>query len=378
MARLRLAGLLLAPVLVLASTSAGAVRPKPQASHEKVVAKAVRTLAMDGSRVAYMRSDRRVVVWNVSTGATTAIGGTYPSNGRKFGYGSGEVAIAGRRVALITRFVIGNSQQTQERLYTAKLGGSAHQLGKLTNHWTNPQDGEPDGGLSYGNWIAGAVGSGNTLAVSTWKSDQSVPSNERLSVVTPTGLHTIATGAGAVVAGSADSGHIAVFRSTMAWPADDVRPATTAPTVGIYSSGGALLNEVTLDSSAVDVALSGDELVVLTETIPQPGSLTTTLQVYDWKTGLLVHTWPVAVGHVSPVDRIAVYGQLAAVEGSAKLHLVDLQTGNDVAVGPSSRNGCPAALGPRGLVYALNPSYKGRAKLVFVPMAKVRADVAAG
>ncbi len=97
----------------------------------------------------------------------------------------------------------GNSQQTQERLYTASLGGSAHQLGKLTNHFTNPQDGEPDGGLSDGTWIAGVVGSGKTLAVSTWKSVNSVPSNERLSLVTPTGLHAIATGTGAIVSSSA-------------------------------------------------------------------------------------------------------------------------------------------------------------------------------
>ena len=40
---------------------------------------------------------------------------------RRFGVGSREVAIAGKRVALITRFGTGNSQQTQERLYTAKL-----------------------------------------------------------------------------------------------------------------------------------------------------------------------------------------------------------------------------------------------------------------
>jgi hypothetical protein len=373
MKRLRLVALSLVPALLLFSAQAGAA--KPQANQEKRTAKPIVSLAMDGSRVAYMAAGRKVAVWNVSTGRTTSVKGTYPSRGDKFGYGRGEVAIAGKRVALITRFVTGNSEQTQERLYTATVGGAAHQLGKLTNHLTNPQDGEPDGGLSDGSWIAGVVGSGSVLAVSTWKSNDSVPSNERLSLVTPTGLQTIATGAGAVVAGSADSSHIAVFRSTEAWPADDVSPATTIPTVGVYSSGGTLLNEVTLDTSAVGVALSGDELVVLTETIPQPGSLTTTLQVYDWKTGVLVNTWPVAVGHVPPLDRLAVYGQLAAVEGSSKLHLVDLRTGNDHAIAPSSRIGCPAALGSRGLVYALNPHYNGPGKLVFVPTAKLLAAV---
>ncbi|HEY2740836.1 MAG TPA: hypothetical protein VGI69_01490 [Gaiellaceae bacterium] len=375
MRRLPWIGLLFAPALVLFSAPAGAA--KPQANKEKRTAKPIASLAMDGSRVAYMTENRKVAVWNVSSGKTTSVKGTYPSKGDKFGHGSGEVAIAGKRIALITRFVIGNSEQTQERLYTATAGGTAHQLGKLTNHQTNPQDGEPDGGLSEGSWIVGVVGSGKVLAVSTWKSSDSVPSNERLSLVTPTGLHTIATGAGAIAAGSVDNGHIAVFRSTEAWPADDVSPATTTPTVGVYSSGGTLLNEVTLDSSAVGVALSGDELVVLTETIPQPGSLTVTLQVYDWKTGALVNTWPVAVGHIPPAARFAVQGELATVEGSSKLHLVNLKTGKDDAIAPSSRIGCPAALGPRGLVYAVNPSSdKKPGKLVFVPMGKLLADMA--
>jgi hypothetical protein len=66
-----------------------------------------------------MRRNRRVGVWNVVTGSASVIKGNYPSSGRAFGYGSGEVAIAGKRVALITRFVIGNDDQTQERLYTA-------------------------------------------------------------------------------------------------------------------------------------------------------------------------------------------------------------------------------------------------------------------
>jgi hypothetical protein len=366
-------GLLLAPALVLFSAPAGAA--KPQAERENRTGKPVRALAMDGSRVAYMREDRKVVVWNVSTGATTVVKGTYPNKGAKFGVGAGEVAIAGKRVALITRFMTGNSQQTQERLYTARLGGTAHQLGTLTNHYTNPQDGEPDGGLSSGSWIAGAVGSGKVLAVSSWKSNDSVPNQERLSLVTPTGLHTIVTGEGAIVAASANGGHIAVFRSNEAWPADGVSSTTTAPTVDIYSSGGSLLGQVAVGSSAVGVALSGDELVVLTETIPQPGALAATLQVYHWKTGALMNTWPVAVGHVPPVDRIAVYGQLAAVEGSSKLHLVDLKTGKEKAIAPSSRIGCPAALGPRGLVYAVNPSFNGPGKLVFVPTAKLLADV---
>jgi hypothetical protein len=358
-------GLFLVPGLLLFAAQAGAAR---QAGKVRQISKPVRTLAMDGPRVAYMRADRRVAVWNVATGKTTVIKGTYPRKGSGFGSGEGEVAIAGKRVALITRFVIGNSQQTQEHLYTATLGGRARQLGKLTNHYTNPQDGEPDGGLSDGTWIAGAVGSGNTLAVSTWSSQNSVTSHERLSLVTPTGLHTIATGPGAIVATSASDGHIAVFRSTVAWPAENVSPATAVPTVGIYSTSGSLLHEVALDPSAREIAVSRNELVVLTETIQQ-GSLVATLQVYDWTTGALMHVWPVALG---PGGRgLAVHGRFAALEGPDRLHLVDLTTGKDVSIAPASASG--PALGPRGLVYAVNASRKGPGKLVFVPTAKLQA-----
>jgi hypothetical protein len=241
----------------------------------------------------------------------------------------------------------------------------------LTNHITNPQDGEPDGGLSDGTWIAGAVGSGKTLAVSTWSSRDSVASHEQLSLVTPTGLHTIATGPGAMVARSADGGHVAVFRSAAAWPAENVSPATATPSVGIYSSSGSLLHEIALDPSAHEVALSGKELVVLTETI-RSGSLDATLQVYDWTTGALMHVWPVALGQ-SGGRGLVVHGRLAALEGPASLRLVDLTTGKDVSIARASV--ARPALGSRGLVYALDPRHNSPGKLVFVPTAKLLADV---
>lgn len=388
MRRLRLVGLLLAPaLLVFPAAQAGAA--KPQATKVKQTAKAIWALAMDGPRVAYMRVDRRVEVWNVATGATSTVKGNYPSNGRKFGYGRGEVAIAGKRVAVITRFVIGNSQQTQERLYTATVGGSAHQLGKLTNHLTDPPDCEGgDPGFSTGNWIAGLVGSGKVLAVSTWQANDSVSSHERLGLVTPTGLRTIVTGPGAAVAASVDDNHIAVLRSNQAWPpAGDVGPATPAPTVGVYSAGGAPLGEMALtiqppdvcgySNSSVKVALAGDQLVVLTEEIAQPGSLQSTVEVYDWKTGTLEHTWPVSVGHRAlGEDNLAASGQIAAIAGPSKLQLLDLSTGQTKAIARAGGTGGPAALGPRGLVYAVDSAGRHpQGKLVFVPMAKLQADL---
>lgn len=358
-------------ILLVVSAQAGAA--ERQTGKVKQTGNPIMSLAVDGSRVAYMTTKRRVAVWNLATGKTTVIKGTYPRQGSGFGngFGTGEVAIAGKRVALITRYATGNSQQTQEHLFTATLGGSAHALGKLTNHFTNPLDGEPDGGLSSGTWISGVVGSGKTLAVSTWSSRESIASHERLSLVTRTGLHTIATGPGAIVAKSADGGHIAVFRSTQAWPADTVRPTTATPTVGIYSSTGSLLHEVAVDQDAREISLSGKELVVLTETIPAPDTFVATLQVYDWTTGTLMHVWPVALGRQGG-SGLTVHGRFAALEAHGGLRLVDLTTGKDVAIAPSS--GARPVLGARGLVYAVNRT-KGPDRIFFVPTAKLLADV---
>ena len=380
MRRPRFTALFVLLLFALLVVSAQAGTAKPEANNVKRTARPVLTLAMDGPRVAYMRTDRRVGVWNVLTGATSVIKGAYPSKGN-FGPGNGEgygeVAIAGTRVALITRWVIGNSQESQERLYTAPLGGSAHQLGSRTLHSTGPQCfecGNP--GFADGSWMAGLVGSGKILAVSTWKSADTVSSGERLRLVTPSGLRTIATGAGTTVAESADAGHIAVVRSTVAWPADEVGPPTTAPTVGIYSAKGKLLREIALNSAAIEVALSGNRLVVLTKTFGQTGGVMSTLEVYDWTTGTLVQTWPVAVtGSWGGILHLVAYGGLAVVEEAQTVHVVEVATGKDVLIAATGGDMRDVAIGPRGMVYADQPDYHGPGKLVFVPMAQLLAVV---
>ena len=108
----------------------------------------------------------------------------------KYNKHTAEFAIAGRRLAWITRSVVGNSQQTTESLFTGSVGtrgrllaSGRHYLADWENH------------VWYGRWIAGTVGSGSTLAVSTWwsRSDGTCTA-QRLSLVTPTGLRQIATG----------------------------------------------------------------------------------------------------------------------------------------------------------------------------------------
>jgi hypothetical protein len=66
---------------------------------------------------------------------------------------------------------------------------------------------------------------------------------------------------------------------------------------------------------------------------------------------------------------------VAAVEGPYRLHFVDLDTGKDVMIAPASHTGSSPAIGPRGLVYSVNPHFNGPGKLVFVPTARLLADV---
>jgi hypothetical protein len=366
-------------VLLVASAQAGAAKPQP--NKVKQTAKPIWTLAMDGPRVAYA-SAGRVHVWNVATGATSVVKGGYGNATHRVAVA---VAIAGKRVAWIKRQRFRETEES-DKLYTAPIGGWAQLLtqGHLVG-WA-------DSSRTMGGWIGGLVGSGKVLAVSTWQSNGTVSSDERLSLITPTGLRTIVTGPGAIVAAAVNGGHIAVLRSTAAWPAWEPATPTTEPTVGIYSTEGTLLREIaltdqipppytnmccTIDNS---IALSGDRLVVLTETATPHVKWTTTLQVYNWRTGTLVRTWPLACCRpwTLSVTPLAVYGRLAAIEGASLLNLVDLTTGNYFPIAHDSYvndTGSPMAIGSRGLVYTPNPRYKGPGELVFVPMAKLLAMV---
>ena len=118
MTSLRTAGVLVACVVLSLTTLAASAKPLPPKVRQ--TSSTIAALAMDGSRVVYA-SGGKVYVWNVETGTTSVVKGVYSKN-------PAEVAIAGTRVAWISRFVIGNSYQTTERLYTAPAGGTARQL----------------------------------------------------------------------------------------------------------------------------------------------------------------------------------------------------------------------------------------------------------
>lgn len=352
MTRLSKLGLSLAALVLLLGVQAATAKTPGTVKQTR---SPITTLAMDGSRVAYA-SGGKVYVWNWATGTTTLVQGTYNKH-------TAEIAIAGRRLAWITRSVVGNSQQTTESLFAGSVGTRGRLLASGRHYLTDWEN-----HVWYGRWIAGTVGSGSTLAVSSWwsRSDGTCTA-QRLSLVTPTGLRQISTGPGAIMSASADGGHIAVLRSDEAWPQYGPTPAVT---VGIYSTSGKLLREIT-PSSADEVALSGSKLVVLTET--------KMLEVYDWTTGKLVHTWPVATTEPRQAGHLAAAGQLAVYAGGPgvrKLHVIRLATGKDVVVATGKGSGYwnhDAAMSSHGLVYAVNYSTHG--KLVFVPMAKLLAKV---
>jgi hypothetical protein len=356
MKRIRWVVLFVAPALLVGSGQASAA--KQQSNRAEKTAAPVWTLAMDGARVAYA-SGGRIRVWNVVTGATSVVKGKYGN--AKGNENASQIAIAGKRVAWIKDQQFGNTEEG-EKLYTSSIAGEAKMIDRVYRY------GVDDPTLTKGGWIEGLVGSGNGIAVSTWKSNGTSATDQQLGFVTPAGVSPLAGGPGAIVASSKDGTHIADLQTA---------PWSDSRSVSIYSSAGDELQQVALDppdpnTTGTEIGLSGKLLVVLTTRLYEPsGPTTVTLQVYDWTTGALLNTWPVGINHYGGEVKLSIYGQLAAVEGPSRLHLVDLDTGKDVEIAPSSHTDSPAAIGPRGLVYAVNPHVNGPGKLTFVPMAKL-------
>jgi len=379
MKSVRVAGLALGLLLVaLLVGSARASATKPPATTVRQTAHPVSAVAMDWPRVAYATgkdgNSETIHVWNMATGATSAV-----KSPKGFAtHHTAQIAIAGNRLAWIRTVQLGNTE-LNHWLYTAPLGGSAHLLRSMHGYT------DTDCGLG-GPQMGGLVGSGTAMAVSTWtqSSDGSTSWGQRLSLVTPTGLHTIATGPDAILSESGDGRHIAVLPIPPSSLAEGYCEGALPTNAVVYSTDGTLLQTIPLppaDPSTVgyQLALSGNELVVLTDGLYEPdGPAWVTLSVYDWKTGALQHTWPVAIPIYPGEVSFTAHGNLAAVEGPYRLHLVDLDTGKDVTIARSSHIASPPALDAHGLVYALNPTYRGPGKLVFAPTAKLRADLSGG
>jgi hypothetical protein len=369
MRRLRLGGLLLAPALLFFSAQSGAAKPQPR--DVRIVSHPVWTLAMDWPRVAYASGtdggDESIHVWNVVTGTASTV-----KSPRGFAtHHATEIAISGKRLAWLRTAQFGNTE-LDHWLYTAPLGGHAHLLRQM--------HGSTDTTCGLGGpQMGGVVGSGTAMAVSTWlnSSDGSAASQQRLNLITPTGLRTIATGPDSVLSEALDGGHIAVLPVSPPSMTPDFCEQPLPTRAVVYSTDGTLLQTIELPAPVpstlgYQLGLSGNELVVLTFGLYEPnGPAWATLTVYDWTTGALLHTWPVGIRQNPGEVNFSVHGELAAVEGSARLHLVNLTTGKDIMLAAASHTVSPTALNAHGLVYALNAHKTG--KLVFVPWARLLA-----
>ncbi len=360
--------LLTVPLLfVLAVSAAATSTPTRKLKHASgpIVA-----LAMDGPRVVYSTQGNGVFVWNIRSNASSRVRGHSSSDNPLVQ----EVAIAGTRVAWITRSAAGNSEETFEDLYTASSSGVGTK--KLAHAYRIHEFGLDDVQRWRGDWITGLVGSGKLLAVSRWttKPNPGGPTfetiaNARLSVISAKGgrLHVIASGVEAIVSRSANAGRVAVLRPD--------------GSVGIYSSAGQLLKQIT-PSSANEIALGGGRLVVLTKT--------KTLEVYDSRTGALEHSWPIKtraaylqVGHLQAYGRIALFSADPRY-WSRNLRILDLKTERSITLMSRRRSAWnDACVGPLGLVYAVN-SYKAYAghhpsgTLVFLSTARVLTAISRG
>ena len=244
----------------------------------KRTAEPVWTLAMDGSRVAYA-SAGRIYVWNVATGATSVVKGSY-SNVTHSANAS-EIAIAGKRVAWINAISSSATRKMASTSTPRRLGGTAHQVEHVysATPWTIRRCAE-------GGWHRQGSGRapGSMLAVSTWKSERHDRHRRVTRASSPRhGLSALAgdrAGPNTIVSAAADAGHIAVV---LARTLTDPDTCTWAPStsVNIYSTAGELLRQVAL-GAASEVALSGKQLVGADAGAPRR-----TLQVYDWTTGTL-------------------------------------------------------------------------------------------
>lgn len=335
----------------------------------------VQHVAMDGPRVAYAGSGTgkhcpRIYVWNVLSGQRTAVSHLRTCK-------VAELAIAGSRVAWIVR-TAGNTEWN-DKLYASFLPTAKERLLAKTERYTDECTANPR--CWWGTWIYGVIGSDGLLAVSRWttdtKTDVQRVTRGGLDLIGSGGLRRVVVGQDGIVAAAADSGHVAVLR-----PAGDIDELGTyeAADVVVHSSTGRLLKSLTPpgiglrhQNQMAEVALSGTYLAVLT---PQPR-----LDLYNWRTGALLHSRavPVGAGHLALSGQVAAY-LVTRYATSLTLHVVQARTGRDVVLarhkGPRAKSGSfvDVDLDALGLVYAAGPRSAGQAgNLVFVPMARVQA-----
>jgi hypothetical protein len=342
-----LAGLLLGTL----DGSAARKPPLPQQNPKGTIA----ALAMDGSRIAYDVSwansakarCNTIYVWSTRRRAATRVSGrqTCGADNTSTGAGVRELALAGGRAAWIVNQ--GGNSESGDHLYVSSVAHPGERV--LASAF---RTGDVSGVLT-GNWIGGLVGSGSFLAVDHWATDShgSVTSAhlERIGAR----LANLAEGTDTMRAESTDGRQVAVLREN--------------GTIGLYSTGGALLRTVTTRKPATEVALRGDYLAVLTSA--------ETLEVYNSHSGRLLHSWRTAhsARSLDVSSGLATYAAPFPSGSYARIvHVRRLLSGRDRVLATTPPEILAVRLEPAGLAYAFNRVVPGRAgTVVFVPMSRV-------
>lgn len=343
--QMKLASLALVVALAAIGGSAAAKPPPLPKTKTRTTPGRIEALAMDGSRIAYdvagsYGSKTRcnvVYVWNVARAAATRVSSrqTCDADNTSTGAGVRELALAGGRVAWIVNQ--GGNSESADHLYVSPVSRPSERVIA-----TAFRTGDVSGVLT-GNWLGGLVGGGSFLAVDHWATDSSgAVTIARLRRVEAR-LTDLAEGAGTMTARSTDGRQIAVLRAD--------------GTVGLYSTEGSQLRSVR-PSSAAEVALRGDFLVVLTKA--------RTLEVFNSHSGRKLHTWRVAAG----AAKLDVASGLAAYAAGSRVHVVRLARGKSVYAVRGTAPVSAVQLEPAGLAYASGRGDRP-AKISFVPMRRV-------
>jgi hypothetical protein len=303
----------------------------------------IESLAMDGPRVAYAVQGEgsactKVFVWNVRTqgGAIVSGKGTCGADSTSTGGGVTEIAVAGARLAWIVNE--GGNTESADTLYTASLPAPHEQ--RVT---TALRTGNVDGTLT-GSWLNGLTGSGDRIALNQFTTDPSgtvaTAALQRLG----SRLVTVAAGRATLHAVSLDQRRVAVLRSDQ--------------TVALYDADSGHLMLTMKPSSAREVALRKDYVVVLTRT--------KTVEIFNARTGAAVRTLPVAAG----ASKLDVYGGVAAYAVGRAVHVLRLADGKDAVLAAAPRAIAGLEIEAPGIVYAYNTvkGIKDVGNLAFVPM----------
>jgi hypothetical protein len=327
--------------LLLALAVPAAAAPAPVA-HVKNTNGWIETIAMDGPRLAYAveggASCTKVFVWNVVNGsAALASGkGTCDADSTSTGGGVTEIAVAGTRLAWIVN--MGGNTESADLLYASSVPGPRERLVASVL-----RTGNVDGTLT-GRWLGGLVGSGDRIALDQFSTDATGTIATATLRRLDSELTTIAAGKGTLRASSLDLHRVAVLRSDQ--------------TVALYDTETGRLIRTVKPSSAREVALRNDYLLVLTKT--------RTIEIFNARTGAPVRTLRVAAG----AAKLDAHSGVAAYAVGRVVHVVRLADGKDAVLATAPRAIAGLEVEAPGIAYAYNTvrGTKDVGNLAFVPM----------